>query len=52
MRSQLSEPVRPSSKPWTDDHAPVEWVTDRMIIEYAVEGGDFDETPLPTAPGS
>ena len=51
MRSQLSEPVRPSSDPWTDDHAPVEWVTDQMIIQYAVEGGDFDEAPLPTAPG-
>jgi spermidine synthase len=35
---------------WTDDHAPVEWITDRMIIEFAARGGDFDEDPLPTAP--
>jgi spermidine synthase len=36
--------------PWTDDRAPVEWVTDRMIVEYAARGGEFDEDPLPTAP--
>jgi spermidine synthase len=43
-------PARPSGEPWTDDHAPVEWITDRMIIEYAAEGGRLDETSLPTAP--
>jgi len=43
-------PARTSGDPWTDDHAPVEWITDRMIIEYAAEGGRLDETPLPTAP--
>jgi spermidine synthase len=43
-------PARTSSDPWTDDHAPVEWITDRMIVEYAAEGGRLDETPLPTAP--
>jgi spermidine synthase len=47
---QLSGPVDASDKPWTDDHAPVEWVTDRMIVEYAARGGDLDEAPLPTAP--
>ena len=36
--------------PWTDDRAPVEWVTDRMIIEYAARGGELDEDFLPTAP--
>ena len=42
--------ARTSGDPWTDDHAPVEWITDRMIVEYAAEGGRLDETPLPTAP--
>jgi spermidine synthase len=37
-------------RPWTDDRAPVEWITDRMIIDYARRGGDLDEEPLPTAP--
>jgi hypothetical protein len=39
-----------SDDPWTDDRAPVEWITDRMILSYAARGGDLDETPLPTAP--
>ncbi len=42
--------VLPSADPWTDDHAPVEWVTDRMIVSFAARGGDLDEAPLPTAP--
>jgi hypothetical protein len=36
--------------PWTDDRAPVEWITDRMIVEFAAKGGRFEEYPLPTAP--
>jgi hypothetical protein len=36
--------------PWTDDRAPVEWVTDRMIIKFASEGGELDEDFLPTRP--
>ena len=36
--------------PWTDDRAPVEWITDRMIVEFAAGGGRFEEDPLPTAP--
>jgi hypothetical protein len=40
----------PSSQPWTDDRAPVEWVTDRMILEYAARGGNLHERLLPTAP--
>jgi spermidine synthase len=43
-------PVAPSDDPWTDDRAPVEWITDRMIVEFAAEGGRFEEEPLPTAP--
>jgi predicted membrane-bound spermidine synthase len=42
--------VERSDDPWTDDRAPVEWITDRMIIEFAAEGGRFEEAPLPTAP--
>ena len=42
--------VGPTAGPWTDDRAPVEWITDRMIVEFAAEGGNFDEEPLPTAP--
>jgi hypothetical protein len=37
-------------RPWTDDRAPVEWVTDAMIVRYAAEGRDIDEQLLPTAP--
>jgi spermidine synthase len=45
------EPAPPKAKrPWTDDRAPVEWVTDRMIVEYAARGGELDEDLLPTAP--
>jgi spermidine synthase len=40
----------PSADPWTDDRAPVEWITDRMILEFAAHGGRFEEYPLPTAP--
>jgi spermidine synthase len=46
----LSPPVVPLAHPWTDDRAPVEWVTDRMILSYAAEGGRLDEDLLPTAP--
>jgi spermidine synthase len=47
---QLRGPVAPSGDPWTDDRAPVEWITDRMIIEFAARDGDLDEISLPTAP--
>jgi spermidine synthase len=40
----------PSPQPWTDDRAPVELVTDRMILEYAAHGGNLHEQLLPTAP--
>jgi spermidine synthase len=44
------QPSEPFDDPWTDDHAPVEWVTDRMIVQFAAEGGDLDEDYLPTRP--
>jgi spermidine synthase len=43
-------PVSASADPWTDDRAPVEWVTDRMIVSYAERGGDRGQRLLPTAP--
>jgi spermidine synthase len=39
-----------AGRPWTDDRAPVEWVTDRMIISFAARGGELDEDYLPTRP--
>ncbi|HEX2044293.1 MAG TPA: fused MFS/spermidine synthase [Gaiellaceae bacterium] len=44
------EPVRRVERPLTDDRAPVEWLTDRMIVEHIAEGGELDEEPLPTEP--
>jgi spermidine synthase len=44
------EPVRASEDPLTDDRAPVEWLTDRMIIEHISSGGELDEDLLPTKP--
>jgi spermidine synthase len=55
LRDLLARDVRPleaSGSPWTDDRAPVEWLTDRMIISYAAEGGRLDEDYLPTRPGT
>ena len=42
--------VRAETRPLTDDRAPVEWLTDRMIIDFIAAGGELDEAPLPTAP--
>ena len=50
MSHELSRPVAPSGDPWTDDRAPVEWITDRMIVSYAARGGKLEENRLPTAP--
>ena len=44
------ETAEPAEDPWTDDHAPVEWITDRMILEYAARGGRLEDNRLPTAP--
>ena len=40
----------PTTRPWTDDRAPVEWITDRMIAAYAMRGQATSEDLLPTAP--
>jgi spermidine synthase len=53
LRRLLSRDVSPievADRPWTDDRAPVEWLTDRMIVSYAVEGGRLEEDYLPTRP--
>ncbi len=47
---QLRPVSEKAEQPWTDDRAPVEWVTDRMIVEYAARGGELDEDFLPTRP--
>jgi spermidine synthase len=47
FRSRL-EPVRPHGRPLTDDRAPVEWLTDRMILDQVERGGAHEEPPLPT----
>ena len=49
FRRQL-EAMRPTERPLTDDLAPVEWLTDRMITAFVAEGGELDEEELPTAP--
>jgi spermidine synthase len=48
--AQIRPVTEKAKRPWTDDRAPVEWVTDRMIVEYAARGGELDEDQLPTAP--
>jgi spermidine synthase len=50
LAAELAGPVTPAANPWTDDRAPVEWITDRMIVEFAARGGELDERLLPTAP--
>lgn len=40
-----------SETPMTDDRAPVEWLTDRSLLEFIAGGGRFNEQLLPTAPG-
>ena len=44
------EPIRAEGEPLTDDRAPVEWLTDRMILHQVEEGGAYEEPALPTAP--
>ena len=53
LRELLARDARPleaDGRVWTDDRAPVEWLTDRMIVSYAAEGGRLDEDYLPTRP--
>jgi spermidine synthase len=40
----------PQGRPLTDDRAPVEWLTDRMIFEQIARGEGLDEERLPTEP--
>ncbi len=35
----------PAADPWTDDRAPVEWITDRMILEFAARGDELRRVP-------
>jgi spermidine synthase len=50
FRREIS-PVRSVEAPLTDDRAPVEWITDKMIVDYIARGGSgAEETLLPTAP--
>jgi SAM-dependent methyltransferase len=44
------EEARATAEPLTDDRAPVEWLTDRMIIDFVARGGELEEDLLPTAP--
>jgi hypothetical protein len=50
FRARLS-PMGRTGAPLTDDRAPVEWLTDRMILGYAAHGGELEQDLLPTAPG-
>jgi spermidine synthase len=43
--------LRRSGTVWTDDRAPVEWITDRMLAEQIARGEGLDERYLPTQPG-
>jgi len=49
FRAELAE-VHPGGEPWTDDRAPVEAVTDRMLAEQIASGEGLDERLLPTRP--
>ena len=50
LLARETSPVEVADRPWTDDRAPVEWLTDRMIVSYAAEGGRLEEDYLPTRP--
>ncbi len=49
LSSQLRA-VAAVADPLTDDHAPVEWLTDRALLEEIAAGGHFSEELLPTHP--
>jgi hypothetical protein len=51
FRARLN-PMGRTGEPLTDDRAPVEWLTDRMILGYAAHGGELEQDLLPTAPDS
>ena len=41
-------PMVQDQAPLTDDRAPVEWLTDGMIVSYIARGEELDEDFLPT----
>jgi spermidine synthase len=49
FRGRLS-PMSQTRAPLTDDRAPVEWLTDRMVLGYVAHGGELEQDLLPTAP--
>jgi spermidine synthase len=49
VQAQL-QAVAPVDSPLTDDHSPVEWLTDRALLEEIAAGGHFSEDLLPTHP--
>ncbi len=49
--AQGVEAVVQEEEPLTDDRAPIEWLTDRMIIEHVSRGATLDEDYMPTRPG-
>jgi hypothetical protein len=44
------QPIRAHGSPLTDDRAPIEWITDRMLVKQIARGTGIDERSLPTAP--
>ncbi len=48
---QEVRPARETQRPMTDDRAPVEWLTDSMLVDYISRGGELEEDSLPTKPG-
>ena len=50
FRARLS-PMASTGDPLTDDRAPVEWLTDKMILGYVARGGELESDRLPTYPG-
>jgi hypothetical protein len=49
FRRQLAE-LDGGGDVWTDDRAPVEWLTDRMLAAQIARGEGLDERLLPTLP--
>src|SRR5437588_544730 len=49
LRREL-RPVAETEASLTDDRAPVEWLTDRMLATQIARGGTLDDRALPTAP--
>jgi hypothetical protein len=43
-------PAGETERPLTDDRAPVESLTDRMLVEYIAHGGELEDDWLPTKP--